>query len=152
MPRRTAAVVLAALIALACRFAWVYRSHYEIYDAVSNASLNPLGGVAVEMKATQTDGVLYIQNESDHYIVFDFMRWPFEVEVLEEDGWHRVLQFKLLWRTTEFVQAHEMFSFDFSWNDLIEGRLRPGMYRVIFYFGDGHVDYPYSVAQEFQID
>lgn len=133
---------------------WYRGDRYEIDPAVSNWEENALYGVAVQVEATRRTCELKVKNNSAHYIVVDFVKKPMKIEVLEEDGWHRLQAYTGQPNILEAVPERATLEEEFSWRELLGARLKPGTYRAIFYHGDGKLEIWdwYSSAVEFIIE
>ena len=110
-----------------------------------------LDGVAFEISSDRKSGHIQIENNTMHYIVTDFHRYPIHVEIQKDDGWHRILSTKMIFTPSNAIAENETYSLDFSWKDFIGGSLKPGKYRAILFFGDGKSEDFYSTAAEFQV-
>ena len=124
---------------------------YDIYEDVSRTEITPLDGVSFEISSDRKSGHIQIENNTMHYIVTDFHRYPIHVEIQKDDGWHRILSTKMIFTPSNAIAENETYSLDFSWKDFIGGSLKPGKYRAILYFGDGKSEDFYSTAAEFQV-
>lgn len=151
--RKKCIFLILALVIVCGAMAWLNRPAYQIHDEASSVELNPLDHVSFKLEADRKGGTLQIQNDADGYLVIDFWRKPIQFEILREDGWHRILPAKTWAVTTEAIPENSTYSLDFKWRDVIGGTLKPGTYRAILYFGDGHTEiYTYSQEKEFRVD
>ena len=132
-------VLLLAALAV-CVWDWYRGDRYEVDPAVSNWEENALYGVAVRVEATRKTCTLKVENNADHYIVVDFAKKPMKIEVLEEDGWHRLQAYTGRPNILEAVPERTALETEFSWRELLGARLKPGTYRAVFYHGDGKLE------------
>ena len=134
-------------------YAWFNRINYDIYEKISNIKVNPKDGIHFTIDADKKDGTLHIENNSDRYIVIDFDRKPIQIEIQQEDGWHRLLSHKSVNAEPCAIPEDTTYSLDFTWRNFINGPLKPGNYRALLFFGDGISEiYTYSVTTEFCIN
>lgn len=143
--------VFVILILFVVLLALTSRTGYDIYEDVSYTEITPLDGVTFEINSGRKSGHIQIENNTKHYIVTDFHRYPIHVEIQKDDGWHRILSTKMIYSPSNAISENETYSLDFSWKDFIGGSLKPGKYRAILFFGDGNSEDFYSTAAEFHV-
>ena len=133
------------LIVIAEVFWWDNRVTYEIDQRVSNIEENSPLNVDFAISADRRDGKLQIINNGEGYIVFDFSRVPVQFEVKKGDGWHRIISHKIWQEAPAAVSqqsaggANVGYAVEFKWQEVVGGKLEPGEYWAIFYYGDGEV-------------
>ena len=133
------------LIVIAGVFWWDNRLTYEIDPQVSKIEEDPLEGIDLTISADRRGGKLQIKNSGEGYIVFDFSRVPVQFEVKKGDGWHRIISHKIWQEAPAAVSqqsaggANVGYAVEFKWQEVVGGKLEPGEYRAIFYYGDGEV-------------
>ena len=140
MKKKIIIIIIMLLVIFASAFAVSNRSKYIIRDTISNLEINSLANIELEIKADRRNCTINIQNKSDGNIVFDFTQRPMVIEIWQDDGWHEIVSTKYTIWPTEAVSKHSEYSFDIEWKDLIDGVLKPGKYRAIFYYGDQKVE------------
>jgi len=136
--RRTWLVIgLMVLVLLAVTV--VVRSLPEnpVEETVSTCTELPLDGVWLELEATPQDCMLTIHNDNPHYIVFDLTQYPLRLELLQSDGWHRVLPERFQVLPTSSIPAQMEYTVMFRWKEQYAHTLADGTYRVLFYYGTG---------------
>lgn len=151
--RKKYAFLILALMIVCGAIVWLNRPAYQIQDQASCVELHPLDNVSFDLKADRKGGTLQIKNDTDSYLVIDFWEKPIQLEVLQEDGWHRILPGKIWPLAAEAIPKNSTYSLDFEWRDVIGGPLKQGTYRGILYFGDQHSEiYTYNLEKEFCVD
>lgn len=155
MKKRWIILLFALLLtALAlCVWNWYRSEHYEIDPRVSTWEENALPGVEVQIAATRKTCALTVKNNADHYIVVDICEKPMKIEILREDGWHRLQAYTGRPNILEAVPEGSVLEETFPWRELVGAGLKPGTYRAIFYHGDGKLEIWdwYSSAVEFTV-
>ena len=136
-----------------CMWDWYRGDRYEVDSRVSDWEENAMPGVELQIEATRKTCALTVRNNADHYIVVDFPEKPMKIEILREDGWHRLQVYTGRPNILEAVPEGSVLEETFSWRELLGARLKPGTYRAIFYHGDGKLDIWdwYSSAVEFTV-
>lgn len=133
------------LIVIAGLFWWDNRLTYEIDQKVSDIEENSPLNVDFAISADKRGGKLQIINNGEGYIVFDLSSKPIHFEVKEDDGWHRIISHRIWQEAPAAVSQHNEYdvnvgySLEFKWREVLGGKLKPGEYRAIFYYGDGEV-------------
>ena len=148
------------LIVIAGLFWWDNHCAYEIETMASNVEENSPINVDFAISADRRDGKLQIINNGEGYIVFDLSSKPIHFEVKEDDGWHRIISHRIWQEVPAAVSQHNEYdvnvgySLEFKWREVLGGKLKPGEYRAIFYYGDGVVkEYEFfSKICEFEVE
>ena len=125
---------------------------YEVWREPSDFTPNPKEGVVVTLDANRSRGTVTFNNSGDRYITLEFSRKAPRIEVLQEDGWHRILSNKHYFAEPWLVGTGESYTHTVKWNKLLGGNLKPGSYRAIFFYGDGREDpFGFSSICEFTV-
>ena len=153
MKKKIALSLILLIIASVSLYAWINRVNYDVYGTISDVESNPMEGVDFKIDASRKNGSLYIENNSNRYIVIDLSRKRVQIEIHKEDGWHRLVAHNLAYAEPCAIPEKSTYSLDFTWRNFVDGPLKPGKYRATLFFGDGMSEiYTYSVTTEFFID
>lgn len=124
---------------------WDNHLTYEIDQRVSDIEENSPLDIDFKLSADRRGGKLQIVNNGEDYIVFDLSKIPIRFEVKNDDGWHRIISHKIWHEAPEVISQHNEYGvnvgygLEFKWREVLGGKLEPGKYRAIFYYGDGEV-------------
>lgn len=117
MRKKSIFILVVVLALLAVVFAWNVNPDYVLSEDVSTIDLKPLDGIVFRIEATRKGGTIWIENNTDRYIVMDFSRKPVAFERLLDDSWHRIKTTKAFLTPTEAVSAHDSYAWAFTWRN-----------------------------------